>query len=50
MIVQLVGARGAGLERSVSRARHRAGRMVAAAGADDDEFGLAAKECGGSAR
>jgi hypothetical protein len=50
MIVQLGGARGAGLERSLLGARCPAGWVVAIPGVDDDEFGLLARECGGLAR
>jgi hypothetical protein len=42
MIVELAGAPGAGLERSVLGARRCACRMVTTAGADD-EFGLPAR-------
>jgi hypothetical protein len=49
-IVQPTRARGAGLEHSVPGGGCRAVRMVAVAGAEDDEFGLLAKACGGSPR
>lgn len=47
-IVQLGGARGAGLEHSVPDGQSRAVRMVAIPGADDDELGVLATDCGGS--